>query len=104
MHFNFQFVIIIWGFFVACAWMVTATLVDPSLWILGTRRFGTPRDNCILVAWGYEKQHEFFWAKVAFLSVVYAFTFLGSLWFSAYQLRKFRLCDKNTKTMNDYVA
>merc|ERR1712194_299014 len=32
---------------------------------LGTRRFGTPRQNCVLVAWGYEKQQSLLSTKIA---------------------------------------
>mmetsp|Transcript_129501 Transcript_129501/g.360760 ORF Transcript_129501/g.360760 Transcript_129501/m.360760 type:complete len:1008 (-) Transcript_129501:116-3139(-) len=103
-HFNFQVAIIIWAALVGCAWIALASLVDPALFILGTRRFGTPRENCILVAWGYEKQQELMWTKVGFLVVVYVLSFVGALLHSVRQLRLMQAWDYQHNTMKDYAA
>lgn len=38
--------------------------------ILGTRRAKTARQNCILVAWGFETQMRLMWTKVDFVVAV----------------------------------
>lgn len=35
--------------------------------ILGTRRAKTARQNCILVAWGFETQMRLMWTKIDFV-------------------------------------
>mmetsp|Transcript_60127 Transcript_60127/g.193554 ORF Transcript_60127/g.193554 Transcript_60127/m.193554 type:complete len:949 (-) Transcript_60127:85-2931(-) len=104
LHFNFQFMVILWGVVVSACWIMMASLTDPALFILGTRSFGTPRDNCILVAWGYEKQQGLMWTKVTFLLIVYTITFIASILHSIRQLRIFQLYDFEHKTMKDFVA
>eukprot|EP00929_Paragymnodinium_shiwhaense_P059984 TRINITY_DN299_c0_g2_i1.p1 TRINITY_DN299_c0_g2~~TRINITY_DN299_c0_g2_i1.p1 ORF type:complete len:1115 (-),score=281.77 TRINITY_DN299_c0_g2_i1:441-3722(-) len=104
LHFNFQVAIMVWAVLVAFGWWLTATLVDEDLFRLGTRSFGTPRDNCILVAWGWETQSRLMWAKVAFLWVVYIGSFLLCLLFSIMQLRRHQALDFESKTMQDYVV
>merc|ERR1719210_703886 len=103
LHFNFQFMIIWWGLIVAIGWVILATVYDHALFILGTRSFGTPRNNCILVAWGYETQQRLMWTKVLFCQIVYVFTFVGSLLMSIRQLRLFQGFDYQNKTMKDFV-
>jgi len=53
LHFNFQAVLMVWACWVATWWVIFAAGIDNALFVLGTRKFGTPRENCILVAWGY---------------------------------------------------
>lgn len=103
LHFNFQFMIIWWGLVIAVMWVILATVYDHALFILGTRSFGTPRNNCILVAWGYETQQRLMWTKVLFCQLVYIFTFVGSLLMSIRQLRLFQKFDHQNKTMKDFV-
>jgi len=104
LHFNFQFALIVWAVFIALIWICLAQFVDNRLWLLGTRRFGTPRENCILVAWGYEVQNELMWTKVLFLWIAYLGSF--ALWFTyaVMQLRAFQNVDYQNKTMKDFVA
>mmetsp|Transcript_19887 Transcript_19887/g.49608 ORF Transcript_19887/g.49608 Transcript_19887/m.49608 type:complete len:973 (+) Transcript_19887:68-2986(+) len=104
LHFNFQFFLVIWAIFVAAVWMSFAAFVDDDLWRLGTRRFGTARENCILVAWGYETQQSLMWTKVAFLYIVYSVSFLMCMAYGVYQLRAFQDADYQHKTMKDFVA
>ena len=54
LQFNFQAAIIVWAFAVAASWALLAHFVDDALFILGTRRAKTARQNCIVVAWGFE--------------------------------------------------
>jgi len=103
LHFNFQFVVIWWGLIIALVWVVLATVYDHDMFILGTRSFGTPRSNCILVSWGYETQQRLMWTKVLFCQIVYVFTFIGSLLMSIRQLRLFQHFDYQNKTMKDFV-
>jgi len=104
LHFNFQGAIIIWGLCIGLGWVLLAATVDKALFVLGTRKYGSPRENCILVAWGYETQQRLMWTKVLFLVCVYTFSFVGSLWFAIRQLRIFQDFDYKHKTMKDFVA
>merc|ERR1740121_1988558 len=104
LHFNFQVAVILWAAFVGVTWMCFAQFIDKDLWILGTRRFGTARENCILVAWGYETQQALMWTKVAFLYIVYIGSFLMCMLYGVYQLRCFQDADYQHKTMKDFVA
>mmetsp|Transcript_59 Transcript_59/g.166 ORF Transcript_59/g.166 Transcript_59/m.166 type:complete len:1002 (+) Transcript_59:3-3008(+) len=104
LHFNFQVFLMIWAAFVAVAWMCFAQFVDADLWRLGTRKFGVPRENCILVMWGYERQQALMWTKVAFLWIVYLGSFLMCMAYGIYQLRSFQEVDYQHKTMKDFVA
>jgi hypothetical protein len=103
LHFNFQAFFIIWPFFCGLVWVALACFHN-ELFILGTRRFGTPRHNCILVAWGYETQQRLMWTKVLFLAVVYVGSFISFLWFSVRQLRIYNEMDAQEKTMKDFAV
>eukprot|EP00928_Gymnodinium_smaydae_P077086 TRINITY_DN6024_c0_g1_i1.p1 TRINITY_DN6024_c0_g1~~TRINITY_DN6024_c0_g1_i1.p1 ORF type:complete len:992 (+),score=123.91 TRINITY_DN6024_c0_g1_i1:266-2977(+) len=103
LHFNFQAVVIVWALLVAAGWAALATFVDEDLWVLGTRRFGTPRENCILVAWGYETQQRLMWTKILFCVCVYFGSFVLALLHSIRQLRLFQSADHENTTMKDYV-
>jgi len=104
LHFNFQFWCMLWAFGVAFIWWAFVKSVDEDMFVLGTRRFGTARENCILVAWGYETQQKLMWAKVTFLAMAYVFTFVGSLLYSIRQQRMCAVMDAESKTMKDFVA
>merc|ERR1719343_179639 len=110
LHFNFQMVIIVWAFGVAVMWCLIAFADDPTferlpdLMRLGTRRFGMPRENCILVAWGYETQQRQMWIKVYFLAVVYIGTFALAIYHSIRQQRLFEDMDRDNTTMTDFVV
>jgi hypothetical protein len=104
LHFNFQAAVVVWGLCIGLGWVALAAIVDGALFTLGTRKYGSPRENCILVAWGYETQQRLMWTKVLFLQVVYVFTFVGSIWFAIRQLRLFQDFDCKNKTMKDFVA
>jgi len=104
LHFNFQFMIIIWASLICLGWVVLGAVVDPQLFIIGTRKFGTPFRNCVLVAWGYETQQALMWSKTFFLVCVYFLSFIGAFLHSVRQLRLFQACDYNNKTMKDFVV
>jgi hypothetical protein len=103
LHFNFQAVLIGWALLVAACWYGFAYHY-PELFILGTRKFGLARANCILVAWGAETQQRLMWTKIYFLVLVYCLTFLGCMWHGARQRRIFRTLDQDNVTMKDFVA
>jgi len=103
LHFNFQMFFIIWPLFVGMVWTVLA-IFHNELFILGTRKFGTPRHNCILVAWGYETQQSLMWTKVLFLVIVYIVSFISFLLFSVRQLRLYQRLDANEKTMKNFAV
>jgi len=102
LHFRFQRFFIIWPLLVAMVWTALA-IYEPDLFILGTRKFGTPRHNCILVAWGYETQQRLMWTKVLFLAIVYVGSFIGFLWFSVDQDRQYKKLDVCEQTMKDFA-
>ncbi|CAJ1387267.1 unnamed protein product [Effrenium voratum] len=104
LHFNFQFFLIVWSLAIGLAWMVLALSVDDALLILGTRRAKTARQNCILVAWGFETQQRLMWTKIDFVVAVYVLTFLGCLAFGVRQLRLFQKVDMQSSTHKDYAA
>jgi hypothetical protein len=104
LHFNFQAVLMVWAFWVATWWVIFATCIDNALFVLGTRKFGTPRENCILVAWGYETQQRLMWTKVLFLIIMYSSSFFMSMLHGVRQLRIFQRLDAETKTMKDFVC
>ena len=66
------------------------------------RKFGTPRENCILVSRGFETQQRLMWTKVTFLVITYIFTFVGSIAHGIRQLRIFDPMDSKQKAMKDY--
>merc|ERR1712072_955378 len=104
LHFNFQIVCAIWAFIVAFVWLCFCFFVDDSLYLLGTRKFGTPRHNCILVAWGFETQQRLMWTKVAFCAIVYVGSFVSFLWFSINQLQTYQRMNAVNKTMKDFAV
>lgn len=104
LHFNFQVFIMLWALFMASVWVVLAFVVDDALFVLGTNKFGIPRDNCILVAWGYETQQRLMWTKLLYLVVVYVGSFVFAILHSVRQLRLFQSVDAKTKTMQDFMC
>jgi len=102
LHFNFQMFFILWPLACGLVWVVLA-LFHNELFIMGTRRFGTPRHNCILVAWGYETQQRLMWTKVVFLAIVYVGSFVSFLLFSVRQLRIYEQINAAEKTMKDFA-
>jgi hypothetical protein len=102
--FNFQVCIIFWAVVMGLGWIFLGLSVDTDLFIMGTRRWDSPRQQCLVTAWGYEAQHRLMWAKVAYLAFAYVFTFLGSMLFSIRQLRMYQTMDLNTSTHKDFCA
>merc|ERR1719498_1168261 len=98
LHFRFQLFFIVWPFVVGLIYTIIA-LFHTELFYLGTRKFGTPRHNCILVFWGYETQQALMWTKVLFLAIVYVGSFISFLLFSISQLRVYQRLDVKEKTM-----
>jgi hypothetical protein len=104
LHFNFQAAVMIWGLWGGTVWVLFALIIDSDLFILGTRKFGTPRENCILVAWGYETQQRLMWTKVWYCIVMYISSFIFCMLHGVRQLRLFNAIDAKTKTMKDFVC
>jgi len=105
LHFNFQAMLIIWPLFIAVCWTILAFCVEyDALFWLGTRRFGTPRHNCILVAYGYDTQQRLMWSKVLFLWVAYIASFIWAILLGVRQLRLFQCLDAKEKTMKDFAV
>jgi len=102
LHFNFQAFLIFWSLAVALTWTILACFHN-ELFILGTRKFGTPRHNCILVSWGYETQQRLMWTKVVFLVIVYTFSFVSFLLLSIRQQRTYEQLDAEEKSMKDFA-
>jgi len=102
--FNFQIFIILWAVVMGLAWIYLGLSTSTDLFIMGTRPWDSPRQQCLVIAWGYETQHRLMWTKVAFLAFGYAFTFLGSMLFSIRQLRIYQRMDLYTTTHKDFCA
>jgi hypothetical protein len=103
LHFRFQVFLVVWAMAVACIWWCFC-LRHNDLYILGTRKFGTPRENCILVEWGWHTQHELMWTKVYFLVITYFFTFAVTILHAILQMQCFEKLDAKTKSMKDFAA
>jgi len=104
LHFNFQAVFIVWPVCVALGWCFMAWTVDEHLFVIGTRKFGTPRDNCHLISWGFETQQRLMWTKVHFTYWLYVLCFIGIILHNIRQLRCFQSVDYDNKTMKDFAA
>jgi len=103
LHFRFQVFLVVWAIAVACIWWCFC-IRHEELYILGTRKFGTPRENCILVEWGWHTQHELMWTKVYFLVIAYIFTFAATIIHAILQMQCFERLDAKTKSMKDFAA
>jgi hypothetical protein len=103
LHFRFQVFLVVWAIAVACIWWCFC-IRHEQLYILGTRKFGTPRENCILVEWGWHTQHELMWTKVYFLILAYIFTFASTIIHAILQMQCFERLDAKTKSMKDFAA
>jgi hypothetical protein len=102
LHFRFQVAIIIWPLFIALFWWGFC-MFHEELYVIGTKKFGTPRHNCILVAWGYETQHGLMWTKVAFLAITYVYSFIFFLAFSVMQYSTYQVYNHSEKTMMKFA-
>lgn len=112
--FNFQVAIVIWAVVMAVSWLCLGYYAnalepvpfgeEPDLFRMGTRKWDSARQQCMVIAWGYETQHRLMWTKVAYLTFAYVFTFMGSLLFSVRQLRMFQSMDIHMTTHKDFCA
>jgi len=103
--FNFQFAIIMWSVGVVVAWLILGFVVDTDFFRLGTRSPGeTPRDNCIIIAWGFETQSRLMYAKYMFVLGLYVVTFIGTILYAVRQLRFHHTLDEVTVSHKDYAA
>lgn len=103
LQFNFQFMLILWGFTVAISWYLLGMATDPELTTLGTHEATTPRQNCIIVSFGYAKQQELMPTKVGFVVALYTLSFLFALLHSIRQLRMFQQMDETNITHKDFT-
>lgn len=103
LHFNFQAFLIVWPLVIAIFWTILACFHN-ELFILGTRQFGTPRQNCILVAWGYETQQRLMYTKVLFLVMTYVFSVVYFLYFGIRQHKIYEVADATESTMKDFAV
>jgi len=104
LQFNFQVMVMIWAVGIAIGWVILALAVDTDLFVLGTKRAETPRQSCIVIAWGYETQRRLMKPKVIFLAAAYVGTFLMALIHSVRQLRIFQWNDIRETTHKDFCA
>ena len=104
LQFNFQLFLILWSLAIAVGWLMLSLSVDDALLILGTRRAKTARQNCILVAWGFETQQRLMWTKIDFCVAAYVLTTVACVLFGIRQLRLFQKVDMTNSTHKDYAA
>lgn len=103
--FNFERVIILWAVCVAVAWISMGLLIDSDFFRVGTRSPGdTPRDNCIIIAWGFTTQQRIMYAKYIFVSTLYIVSFVGAILFAIRTLRFHQRLDSQRSTHKDYAA
>jgi hypothetical protein len=103
--FNFQFLLIVWAIIVVIAWVVMGYAVDTDFFRLGTRSPGeTPRDNCIIIAWGFTTQSRLMYAKYMFCLGIYLFSFVGALLYAVFQLRRHQRLDEERISHKDFCA
>jgi len=102
LHFRYQLWLVVWGAIAAGVWFTIVKLTDSDLMEIGLKKAETPLELCKVVDWGFTRQHELMWTKVLFLGIMYVFTFVGSLIFSAMQQRLIVRLDDHT-TMRDFV-
>eukprot|EP00927_Polykrikos_kofoidii_P002860 TRINITY_DN11144_c0_g2_i1.p1 TRINITY_DN11144_c0_g2~~TRINITY_DN11144_c0_g2_i1.p1 ORF type:complete len:1006 (+),score=180.70 TRINITY_DN11144_c0_g2_i1:60-3020(+) len=103
LFFNFHRAIIFWALTIGMAWYVCSLVIDSDLAILGLRRASTPRQNCIVVAWGYETQQALMYVKVGFCFGAYVFSFVGAILLGICQLRRYRNLD-TSPSHGDFAA
>lgn len=102
--FTFQAMVILWGLVLVAAWGGFIVFVDYDLAILGTRSAQSPWENCWVVQWGFETQRRLMWAKLAFCTFAYAFTFAGCILYGIFQLRSTEIMDEEMTTHMDFAA
>eukprot|EP00929_Paragymnodinium_shiwhaense_P119479 TRINITY_DN91385_c0_g1_i1.p1 TRINITY_DN91385_c0_g1~~TRINITY_DN91385_c0_g1_i1.p1 ORF type:complete len:1167 (-),score=310.77 TRINITY_DN91385_c0_g1_i1:92-3592(-) len=104
LHFSFQLMLIVWSSCIVLAWYWMGLHIDPELLELGTHKTGTERQNCVLIAFGYEAQNRLMWTKVYFTYGLYIASFLGCLIYAVVQLHHFRKMDERMTTHKDFCA
>jgi len=101
--FRFQVFVIAWGLLLGLGWLVLGLAVDTELFVMGTRRYDSPRQQCMVIQWGYETQHRLLWTKVLFCVGAYLLTFVGALIFGIFQLRAYQHMDMQHSTHKDFT-
>jgi len=104
LQFNYQRAIIVWAFVVGIAWYVLTVFLDPELGRLGLHSGGTARQNCIVVAFGWNAQQRLMPTKVIFVACVYVISFILAIVFGVSQLRLFQSSDAQQTTHKDFCA
>lgn len=103
--FRFQFMIIVWGLGVVLAWAIMAYAVDTDFFRLGTRSPGqTPRDNCVIIAWGFTTQQRLMFAKYMFTGCLYVVSFVGCGLYAIRSVRLHQELDNSRTSHKDYAA
>jgi len=103
--FNYQALIIVWGVVTLFCWACMGFFVDTDFFRLGVRDPGeTPRDNCIIVAWGWTTQDRLMYAKSMFVLFCYIGSFAACLWYAVFSLRRHQRLDASRVSHKDYCA
>jgi len=102
--FQFQVFIMVWALIVAISWYILAKNTDEELLKLGTYTAENARQNCIVVAFGYETQRRLMFVKTCYMVGIYLFSFAFSVGFSIRQLRLFQDTDQEQVTYKDFAA
>lgn len=104
LHFDFMLAIILWGCGLASLWIVFAYSVNPELLVLGLFPAKTPQEFCAVTLRGHEEQRRLMWAKVMFVAFAYVGTFVGSLIYAGYHLKRFEEIDGEECSMRDFAV
>lgn len=103
--FNFQMLLIVWAAIVVFGWVIMALAYDTDFLRLGTREPGkTPRDNCIIVAWGFTTQERLMFAKYMFVAILYLVSFIGAIAYAIRQMRVHHRLDEERISHKDFAA
>eukprot|EP00930_Biecheleria_cincta_P039022 TRINITY_DN26834_c0_g1_i1.p1 TRINITY_DN26834_c0_g1~~TRINITY_DN26834_c0_g1_i1.p1 ORF type:complete len:1005 (+),score=127.81 TRINITY_DN26834_c0_g1_i1:124-3138(+) len=104
LHFNFLLASTVWPACIALLWLIFVKCSTNLLFIVGTIPATTPAQLCAAINWGYSAQRSYMSVKVWFLLATYIFTFVGSIVYSAVQLRRFHRMNAEATTMQDFAC
>lgn len=103
LQFNFQVAIIVWALTIGVGWVILA-LNDREFFDLGLHRAESARQNCIVVAFGYEAQQRLMLPKTIFSICAYIFSFAFFISLSVRHRRVFQETDAKELTYKDFTA
>jgi hypothetical protein len=102
--FRYQGAILVWAVVLVLFWFGLALFVSTDLLKLGTRNAESPQLLCAVVEWGHRRQMELIWAKVAWLTFAYVFSFFGAVAYGVMQSKMFARLNTEEPTMPSFAC